>query len=228
MLKITLLKNLRQLFLFSLYLLLPGNSSLYSQEFTFGPKGGLNYSVDKKGAQIDGSAGSFNAEPQMGYQVGLFAQVKIGQMLLRPEVFYSHAEGEFPFPDQPSQYSIDKISIPLLLGFNFYRDFSVFGGPAYQLFIDTSLENTRDPVLNQQRNLAAQIGILYELGRFQVDLRYDFTFSGEENQRIEISGVMNNALFDDGRLNQFMLSLSFKLWDSTNPWMLRRKRSCYF
>ena len=62
----------------------------------------------------------------------------------------------------------------------------------------------------------------------ELDLRYEYTLDSGKNQRIDIPGLMNNAYFDDGRLNQLMLSLNFKLWDSENPWNWRRRRSCYF
>ena len=209
-------------------LLLLASITLSAQEYSFGLKGGLNASINQKAAEIVGSAGSFTTESRLGYQAGAFFQINYGKLYIRPEVFYSLSEGEFPFPHKPSLYSIEKISIPLLVGYEVYGPFSVFAGPAYQHFLSTELENIPFDIENQQNNIAAQFGVMYEYNRIQIDLRYEFTLSSEENQRIDIPGLMNQAYFDDGRLNQLMLSINFKLWDSANPWMMRRKRSCYF
>lgn len=208
-----------------LFLLFLGGQKLYSQEFSLGIKGGINYSLGKKAAQIDGSAGSFNTKSEIGYQGGVFFEYDWRKFFLRPEAFYSHAEGKFPFPDNASLYSIDKLSFPLLVGYNIYGPFDVYAGPAYQHFLNQELENVPD-IENQQKNIAAQFGVKFEFKRFELDLRYDFTLSSKKNQFIDIPGLMQHAYFDDGRLNQLMLSVSFKLWDSENPW--RRKRSCYF
>lgn len=198
----------------------------HPQEFSLGLKGGVNYSVNKLAAQIDGSAGSFSTDSRLGVQGGVFGQVELGKFFIRPEVFYSRAQGEFPFPDNPSLYTIEKLSIPLLIGHDLYGPVRVFGGPAYQSFLETTLENVEPSPVNLQNNWALQFGILVELKKFQFDLRYDFTVDSKKNQRIDIPGVMNDAYFDDGRLNQFMLSINYKIFDSANPW--RRKRSCYF
>lgn len=207
-------------------LLLVGCFNLCAQEYSLGIKAGINTSINKRAAQIVGSAGSFTTDPKIAYQGGVFFELDFEQFFLRPEVFYSRAEGEFPFPTTPSLYSIDKLSIPLLMGYHIYGPFDIYAGPAYQHFLKVELEQVPN-IENQQKNIAAQFGVKVQLKRFEIDLRYDFTFDSELNQRIDIPGLMNNAYFDDGRLNQLMLSLNFKLWDSENPWR-RRRRSCYF
>lgn len=208
------------------YLLCLSGPGINAQEFTAGIKGGVNYSFNKLAAQVDGTAGSFSTNSKPGFQGGIFYEWKSNKFFLRPEAFYSHAEGEFPFPNNPAVYSINKLSFPLLLGYNVYGPLDVYAGPAYQYFLDVQIQNVPD-FENQQSNLAAQFGIKVEFERFEIDLRYDFTFDSKENQRIDIPGLMNDAFFDDGRLNQLMLSLNFKIFDSQNPWVLARGGSCY-
>lgn len=224
------LKNYLLHFYLLFCLLFLGRLSAYAQEYSLGLKGGLNYSLNKKAAEIVGSAGSFTTNSRIGYQAGIFFQLDVNKFYFRPEVFYNVAEGEYPFPNQPSIYSIEKISIPFLVGYKIYEPLSIFAGPAYQNFLSTTLENVRWDVENQQSHLAGQFGIMYEFERLQIDLRYDFTFSSEENQRIDIPGLMSEAYFDDGRLNKLMLSLSYRLFNSQTLKMprLRRQRSCYF
>lgn len=209
-----------------LYFILVGCGLTQAQEFSLGLKGGVNYSVNKLSAQVVGSEGKFSTDSRLGYQGGAFAQLELGKFFVRPEVFYTHSKGEFPFPENPSLYRINKLSIPLLVGHDIYGPLRAFAGPAYQSFLKTNIENANPQPVNQQNNWAFQLGILWELKKFQIDLRYDFTLDSQNNQRIDLPGVMNNAFFDDGRLNQFMISINFKLFDSANPWI--RRRSCYF
>ncbi len=201
----------------------------YSQEIAMGVKGGLNYSVNQKAAEITGSEGVFTTNSQLGYQAGVFLQWEFNNFFVRPEANYFLTKGEFLFPNTSSSYSITKLSFPLLIGYRISDNLSIFAGPAYQQVLDSDLEKVEEAVLNQQRNLAAQLGIMFEYDRLQIDLRYDFTFNSPKTQKLNIPEVMDNALFDDGRLNQFMLSFSYKVFDPGLPEGLKtKKRNCYF
>ncbi len=207
-----------------------------AQEFSFGVKGGVNY---VSGGQITGLVGggtdngdTFTGESQIGIHGGGFFEVRFNKFLIRPEVVYSQMDVEFAFPVQPSTYAIEKVSVPLLVGYNIWGPVDVYAGPAYQKILDVSLEGNEadEPVIVQNSPLAAQAGIKAGFGRFELDLRYDRTLASKEPYNINIVrseyGV-NRASFDDGRLNQIMLSLSFKIFDSAaNPG--RRKGGCYF
>ena len=205
--------------------------SLCAQEYSLGIKAGLNTSLNERGAEIVGAEGGFSTNSRLGYQGGVFMEVDFNTLFLRTEIFFSHAEGEFPFPDNPVLYTVEKLSVPLLVGYNVYRSFDIYAGPAYQHFLKNDLEeitrtNSPDPPRNQQRNWAIQMGIKYVFKRLEIDLRYDFTFDSRANQKVDVPGVMSDVYFDDGRLNQLMLSLSYQLFDTQNP--RRRRRSCYF
>jgi len=207
-----------------------------AQEFSFGIKGGPSYVT---GGQITGLIGggtdnndTFTGESQIGFHGGGFFEIRFDKFLIRPEVLYSQMEVEFDFPLQPSIYAVDKISVPLLVGYNIWGPIDIYGGPVYQKILDSSLEGNEadEPVVAQNSPLAAQAGIKASFGRFELDLRYDRTLASEEPYDINIVrsdyGV-NRASFDDSRLNQILLSISFKLFDSSaNPG--RRKGGCYF
>ena len=116
-------------------------------------------------------------------------------------------------------YAVDKISVPLLVGYNIWGPIDIYAGPAYQKILDSSLQGNEadEPVVVQNSPLAAQAGIKAGFGRFELDLRYDRTLASEEPYDINIVrsdyGV-NRASFDDSRLNQILLSISFKIFDS--------------
>ncbi|TVZ26052.1 outer membrane protein with beta-barrel domain [Gillisia sp. Hel_I_86] len=202
-------------------------STVHAQQYSVGLKAGLNYSMNNEGSEIAGGGDSFSAESKIGYVLGAFAEVEFGKFFMRPEILYNHTTAEFPFSPNPSEYVVNKVSIPLLIGYNIFGPIDIYAGPSYQFFTEQTLENIMAPLEQEYNNLAAQIGIKVVFRRFELDLRYDFTFTSDDNQLVDINGVMNNAYFDDGRLNQAMLSLSYKLFGS-NIAPARRKDNCYF
>ena len=198
-----------------------------SQEYSLGLKAGGSYSLNDNGSEIFGNGQRFSAESDFGYLGGAFFELEFGKWLVRPEVFYSSANGEFVFPNSSAKYNINKLSIPLLLGYNIYGPVDIYAGPAYQVIIDKNLENTRSTISQDHNNLAAQVGFKLGFNRWELDLRYDLTLPSDDFQRVDLINGFNNAFFDDGRLNQIMLSLSYKIFGSDlSP--IRRGGSCYF
>jgi len=209
-----------------------------AQEFSFGIKGGPSYVM---GGQITGSNsglsyydGTLEADSKINFHGGGFFEVRFDKFLVRPELIYSQMSTEFPFPDGEVVYEVEKISVPLLVGYNVWGPIDVYAGPAFQKILNSSL--TRLPnsdLVVQNSPLAAQAGIKAGFGRFEIDLRYDRTLSSKEaidnlDFDNDDSGTgLNKATFDDTRLNQILLSISFKIFDSAaNPG--RRKGGCYF
>ena len=214
-------------------------SASNAQEFSFGIKGGPSYVM---GGQITGRVGggadfgeTVKADSKFKYHGGGFFEVRFNKFMIRPEVIYSAMETEFDFPTRPSTYAIEKVSVPLLFGYNVWGPLDIYAGPAYQKILDATLEGNEpdQPVIVQNSPLAAQAGIKAAFGRFELDLRYDRTLASKEPYIINIVNGgsdgygINTADFDDSRLNQILLSISFKIFDSAaNPG--RRKGGCYF
>lgn len=214
-----------------------------AQEFSFGIKGGPSY---VSGGQITGNSsgglyfdGTVEADSQISFHAGAFFELRFNKFLLRPEIIYSDMKTEFQFPTAPSTYAVSKISVPLLFGYNVWGPIDIYAGPAYQNIRDASLEGTEPPdqvIIVQNTPLAAMAGIKAGFGRFEIDLRYDRSLASPEVQEIDIVNTtsggtqgygINKAFFDDARLHQIMLSLSFKIFDSeSNPG--RRRGGCYF
>ena len=57
-------------------------------------------------------------------------------------------------------------------------------------------------------------GIKFIYVKWEVDLRYEYVPTSKSNQIIDIENVMENAYFDDGRLNNIMLSVNYKFLDT--------------
>lgn len=209
------------------FFLLLNCHALHSQDYSAGLKLGAGYSINDNGSEVFANGSRFSAESDLGYLGGAFLEWKFGKWLLRPEAFLNRASGTFVFPSSSSQYTLDKLSIPLLVGYRVYGPFDIYAGPAYQLILDKTLDNTTAPIDQQHNNLAAQVGIKMVFNRWEIDLRYDFTLKSNEFQNIGIRNYFSSGFFDDGRLNQALLSINYKLFGS-NIERGRRGGNCYF
>lgn len=207
-------------FILGLCLIFVTVTSISAQELGYGLTGGVNYAM---GGQITGiSSGglytddTFKAEPQVGFHGGAFLQVNFGKFFIRPEVIYTAIETEFPFPVNPSTYSVEKLDIPLLFGYNIFGPLDVYAGPVYSNIMSSTLMGNEStaPIVVQNSPINAQIGAKVEFGRFGLDLRYEHTLSSAEPQELDIVNDdygINRATFDDARLNQIILSIIFKI-----------------
>ncbi len=224
-------------------------SASHAQEYSFGIKGGINYA---QGGEIVGisssvngvdkySTDTFNPDSKIGFHGGVFFELRMGKFFVRPEGMFNTIETEFTFVNTTSIYSIEKLSVPLLLGYNVFGPIDVYAGPVYQNILDTSLENTETNIVVQDSPLAAQLGLKAGLGRLEIDLRYDRSLASEDIYEINIQGDstpnssggghqqdgLNRASFD-GRIHQVLLSLSFKIGDSKANPRRRSGRGCFF
>lgn len=215
--------------------------ALQAQEFKFGLKGGINKTF---GGQITGiqstnqyTGDTFNAEGEIGFHGGLWAELGFGKFFIRPEVMYSKLESRFDFPLRPSIYNVDLLSVPFLVGYNVWGPIDIYAGPSYNNVMDARLQGTEpieSPPLIVVQNfpLSAQVGAKAEFGAFGIDVRYDRTLATEESQGIDIVNSdygINRATFDDARLHQIIVSLTIKIWDSETAGQRRRRGgSCYF
>lgn len=219
-----------------------------AQELKFGLKGGVNKTYGGQVTGIDSgipaeyTSDTFEAEGEIGYHGGLWAQVNFGKFFVRPEIMYSALKSRFDFPQGPSIYAVDVVSVPLLLGFNIYGPLDIYAGPAYNNILDSTIERM-EPIDNppqvvvQNSPLNAQVGIKAEFGSFGIDVRYDHSLATREpqtgvdfvsdNRDFEVP-TLNKADIDDARLNQIIVSLTLKLFDSANAGNRRKGGNCYF
>ena len=219
----------------------------FSQEFGygFGFKGGLNYT---QGGEVRGNrsastywGGTVQGEGEIGFHGGAFLQLNYGRFFVRPEAVYSSLELGFPIPkrDSNTMLSVETFTVPLLVGYNIYGPIDIYAGPVYSSVLNASIygEQNDEPIENVQNTpFNAQAGIKVEFGRFGLDLRYEHSLSTEVRQQIDFdnnlfggrNGGANEAWINDGRINQFIVSATFKLFGSgLNEGKRRRGRPCY-
>ena len=222
-------------------------SQMNAQRFQVGLKGGINKTsggeitgIDS-GVPTDYSSETFNAEGEIGFHGGGWVQVNFGKFFVRPEMVYSKLESRFDFPQGPTLYEIEELSVPFLVGYNIYGPLDLYGGIAYKNIVSSTIERIEpinDPpeVVVQNTPFSAQVGVKAQFGFIGVDVRYDYALSSAEPYEVDFQSdnanfdipTVNRARIDDARLNQLIVSLTLKLWDSENKGRRRKGGSCYF
>ena len=178
----------------------------YSQGFSFGPKVGLSQT------KLDLKSDKFkNGDAKFGYHVGVFGRVGLGPLYLQPEVLYTQTKSEFSFNDGTGakmyESNFNRLDIPVMVGLKFFRLLRVQAGPIASINMDSQLKDAADMVQNadyKNATIGYQAGLGLDIGNLILDAKYESSLGN-------ISGSV--AGFEtDQRINQWILSLGFKLF----------------
>jgi hypothetical protein len=194
--------------------------SANAQFLNWGVKGGINYNAN---GDLNVVAEEIISEPlssdqELGYHFGLLAEIKLPLFLyIRPELLYTHTESSYSIDDEEeARLKMDRIDIPVLLGFRVFKIGRFFFGPSFQYIMnsDLSAENV-DNIKNisyDDFNIAAQVGIGLNFGRFGTDIRWEAglldTQALYEVDDIDFDDVANVGVDTDNM--QFLLSVYWK------------------
>jgi hypothetical protein len=164
-------------------------STLFSAEaqlFNVGIKGGLNYNTngDLIGTVIGIPEADYftrTSNGDFGYHFGVFADLKLPFWLyLRPELVYTHTESYYQgFPDNNAKLSINKMDIPVLLGFRIIKIVRVFIGPSFQYLMNVKFDDVKATDYDDF-TVGMQLGAGLEFGRIGFDVRWEQGFSSTE------------------------------------------------
>jgi hypothetical protein len=162
-----------------------------SQVITVGVKGGVNYNSIGDLLSFGGSYQTgapdilFTPDKEMGTQYGAFLDISFGRIFLRPEVIFSSLKSSYALPLQVADWTATRMDIPVLLGFHIAGPVSIVAGPVFSNVSDLELEGlepTKPAVIYEESLLNFQAGILLEMGRFGVDVRYEYGLKKVEPQ----------------------------------------------
>jgi hypothetical protein len=166
------MKNMKK-FLLSAALLIAVCISAKAQ-FSFGIKGGVNYStINNDNLKSSGVA---------GYQAGAFARIG-GAFYVQPEVYLSSTGGKFNSDDNTysAKVTFTNLNVPVLLGAKFGAkdlNFRVMAGPIYTSVLSNNFSNTANAAFNdfghyKNSTLGYQAGAGVDIGPITTDLRYE-------------------------------------------------------
>jgi hypothetical protein len=163
--------------------------------FSFGLKGGLNYSTFP-------SNGVFNNDNKAGYQAGAWARIGGLGLIFQPELYYTNKSVTV----NDNKQSFKSFDVPLLIGAKVGAlglGGRFYGGPV--LSFTTSRDNAfKDATALRYKdaNYAIQVGAGVDISSLSIDLRYE--------------GGLNKIAYGDGnshtRVSLFSLAVAYKLF----------------
>lgn len=184
-----------------------GLNQITSAQTDFGIKGGINYNSNS--IQQSGSDFSEGGDNKAGYHAGIWFRIKVPVLGLyvRPEVIYTNLENEIKItPTSPStDFTIQKIDVPVLLGKKIFGVGNLFVGPSFQYIIESGI-NADDvsDIDTDDLTVGIQFGGGIELGHFGIDVRWE---RGLSDFKSAIASLDQSV---DTRINQIIIGLSIK------------------
>lgn len=176
---------------------LPG----YSQTI-FGVKAGGNLA----NMDFDNSFGG-TYKPRVGYHFGVIAEKVISQkVFVRSELFYSLAGSRVNYDQDKSNYDLNYLNLPILLGYRPVSNLSVYLGPevSYTLGQYGATIKFKNPFV-----LGIDGGVLYNLTTaLAVDLRYTYGLTNIDKQHVE--GFADQGREGSNRVAQLGVNYYFK------------------
>jgi hypothetical protein len=202
---------MKKIILFTCLLVITGITAMaQTSKFTFGIKGGVNYSNLKTKDDLT------DEKNIMGYQAGIFSRVGGAGIYFQPELYLGTKGNEFTSLDMSSRMidvkgkiKFTTLDLPLLVGTKIGSNklnLRFMGGPIVSFIIDEN--NTLGSAYNslsdfgnyKKQTLGFQAGSGIDLGNLTFDVRYE---SG-------LSNVSQSEKYSQQQ-NLFHLSLGLKL-----------------
>ena len=182
-------------------------------QISYGIKAGLNFASPSDVVTSDGSTPEIDANTS--YHVGAFFRVKVPVLGLyvRPEVVYTSITTSLPIPSElggtiPSDFKLNRIDIPVLIGLKMFGVANAFAGPVFQNVITSDLDATGISELDSEDfSVGMQLGVGFEFWKLGLDVRYETAFS-ENVSEFEVPDGSNYEL--DNSPDQFIVGLSYK------------------
>ena len=195
MLKQSPMKNL-YIFLVLFCIALSANA----QFLNWGIKGGVNYNENGDLRTItEGGPISLSSNEEVGYHIGILSEIKLPLFLyIRPELIYTHTESSYKLEGDKSKLKMDKLELPVLLGFRVFKIGRFFFGPNFSYIMNTKLSVPE-----------GQIGLGLNFGKIGADIRWETGFSDSEASFIQDNTDFDFALVDTSH-SQFILSFYYK------------------
>lgn len=193
-----------------LVLLVGAGVKAQAQFFTLGIKAGASASSVHI-ANPDNNLFQFNkTENIAGYHAGAFTRLKVGNILVQPEAVLTHTGGTVEVRESQngttieiSKYKFNRLDVPLLLGYSFFRVARIHAGPVASMLISGKLDDERIDEYMQESDWGWQAGLGVDIGNITADIRYERLARTYANQS------QDNTY--DIRNEQIILSIGLKL-----------------
>ena len=186
------------------------NEKLYSQ-INYGLKIGLNFDNIGEIKSTSSFQNQIETASIASAHIGMYAQLKIIDLYIRPEVQISQNKSNILSLDQ---IEINKVEIPILVGYNIFGPISVFAGPIFQNIISIKSKSLNFGNYTNNFTMGLQIGSRIDFGKFGLGFRFERGFTDNE---IEILGNNNIDI-------EAYSDIRPKLWSVSLTYMLSKKK----
>ena len=136
------------------------NEKLYSQ-INYGLKIGLNFDNIGEIKSTSSFQNQIETASIASAHIGMYAQLKIIDLYIRPEVQISQNKSNILSLDQ---IEINKVEIPILVGYNIFGPISVFAGPIFQNIISIKSKSLNFGNYTNNFTMGLQIGSRIDFG----------------------------------------------------------------
>ncbi|MEN8914089.1 MAG: porin family protein [Polaribacter sp.] len=186
-----------------------------SAQLHFGIKGGVNYNSESIIAVTENVFKG--AESKTGYHAGIWLRAKIPVLglYIRPELVYTNLESSITYSPAriganalQTDFSFQKIDIPVLFGKKFFGVGNIFIGPSFQYVLAQGFDVSDIPeVTGDGFTVGLQIGAGIEFGKLGIDVRLERGFNDIESRFLDGT----SSIEFDTRVNQVLVGLSYRL-----------------
>ena len=201
-LKRTIMKNFKKTIL--LFAFASSTIFIWGQSGnSYGFKAGLNYNANGDYFESIGAVAE-NPDRNIGFHIGVFG--KLGNRLyFRPELVYTRTKSDY----NSSDFKMQKIDAPLLVGIKILGPVSMFAGPSLQYIIDSEFDGISINNVDKDISVGLNFGAAINFKKFAIDVRYERGFSKNEANFLNNNNIDTSRL--DTRPDQLILSLSVAL-----------------
>ena len=204
-----------------LFLFFLSSSTICAQfaSFEYGLKAGINFNSQLNiNADIESISNDINIfESRNGQHFGVFLKLSIQKFFLRPELNYTYIRNSYDIPyvlvkttNIVTDFNQKKIDIPIMFGYNFFKNLNLFAGPRFEFIKNVDFENFNVNDLKNDYRVGLQFGVGIKFSRFEIDLRAERGFEKNEIKFMkEAVGDKNQFITSQGKL--YLLAVSFYL-----------------
>ncbi len=200
---------------FLVFALLHVGASTCLAQLQFGIKGGMNFNSFEDIKAVGSGNNTTNlsdANSKIGFHVGVYSQIKLPVvgLFVRPELVYTSLKAEYEL-EEKAELDLQKIDVPVLIGYKFLGVSQLYIGPAFQFILDSDFDySNAGTISTTEFSLGLQIGGGVTLGKFGIDLRWERGLSKLET--IVVNALDSSEKLEiDSRPNQVILGVSYRL-----------------
>lgn len=184
---------------------------------SYAQKNGLGIKVGASSTQVNFEGSQLvPSDAQLGYHLGVFARFGGVGFFVQPEVLFTQTSSQFRKIASPNlittspidyQAKFNRLDVPVMAGFRILKVIRVMAGPIASFNIDSSLKEAGTTVQNidfKKATVGYQTGVGVDLGNLSLEGKYE----GGLSKFTENIGTYTA----DNRINQWVLSVGFKLF----------------